>query len=848
MLIEEEFKKIYLNFKIKEIIPFLTKLTTKEKREIAAVLKKSLNKNWGHNHISVLTALVCSKTKEEYDKLSPGYYAVPVNLVDELFNSYVPDWIGDSHTFLRNIGYLKAMEWQQKGYCVLNDEILAELLSESLVSDHTEEELFSTYPETLDIHLWLLFKYKTDITYNYRQKNWKEILKQLILENKIDRFRVLKSSLHAVNQNFSKEHNTWFLELFSYLEPSAGEILDFQNELFLVLQSSQQSLFVPVLKMISQVSTEQGFKTDDFLKSAEILAGLPGKNILNTLLQIAEKIAKNNAEFREKICMLVMPVFLNKDAAIQTKAAKIITKYGDSSSDKIREAVNSYSESFLTDTLALLEQFLSEKKNIDIAGNDNHEIRVWHVSEPIAPIKTINDFIFFAPQVFIKNEPWYFDLFLDALMRFDAEINEEHWSQLEPAFKAALKRKNGEGMHHLLATFFISYALMKQQKASPVLYEAKKEFPALENWAGKWTPLIFKAYHLFLLDIFELLKQGKKLPLLSIPDHTPCWINIRVLTDKLKIYQEQKEKPMLFDLQRAVLKTKKENLDEALRYAQKHLDKNYLQLLNPVFNPDYYKNTYENTYLEGRFTWKTGTRKFYKWNQTEEVPELVFNIENQKEIPENAPLLDYLFNSYHGIYYDDLIPVLYTAPYFSGSVFAKKYNETLSNAVYHYDLRGNTELLDAWMKLDLPFQPVHYLFLSAVLLNKDKTLCGTAFEALIYKIVSDDFDASAMGILIGEMLRSGLAPTKRLTDGLNGFINLSTSHNHAFEKLMTAILGEINHPVFNLKKLLELYYEILQLNQSETGTIVNKRLEEWKNENNLKKIIIKLKTNERKTL
>lgn len=841
MLIEEEFKKIYLNFKIKEIIPFLTKLTIKEKREIAAVLKKSLNKNWGHNHISVLTALACSKTKEEYEKLSPGYYAIPTHLVDELFNSYVPDWIGNSYTFLTNIGYLKAMEWMQKDYCVLNNEILAELLAESLVSGYSKEELFSAHPETLEIHLWLMFEYKTEITYNGHRRNWKEILKQLILENTINRFRILKSSLQAVNHNFSKEHNTWFLELFFYLEPSSGEILKLQEELFLIFQLPQQSLFVPVLKMISKVSTEPGFKTDDFLKSAEILTSLPGKNILNAFLQITEKIAKNNAELREEISLRVMPVFLNKDAAVQTKAAKIIAKYADASSCKIQEAVHCYSESFLTDSGGMLEKFLPAKNNMDIADEGNREISAWHVPETIEPIKTISDFIFFAPQAFIKNEPCYFDLFLDAVMRFGTEINEEHWKQLEPAFKAALKRKNGEGMHHLLATFFISYALMRQQKVSPVLYQARKEFPALESWAGKRTPLVFKAYHRFLLDIFELLKQGKKLPLLSVPDHTPCWISIRVLTDKLKIYQDQGVKPMPFDLQRAVLKIKKENLDEALAYAEKHLDENYCQLLDPVFNPDYYKNIYENTYLEGRFTWKTGTRKFYKWNQAEEVPELIFNIENQKEIPENASLLDYLFNSYHGIYHEDLISVLYTAPYFTGSVFAKKYNETLSNAVYHYDLRGNTELLDAWMKLDLPFQPVHYLFLSAALLNKDKTLCGTAFEALIYKIVSDDFDASAVGILIGEMLRSGLAPVKRLADGLSDFINLSTSHNHAFEKLLTAILREINHPVFNLKKLLEFYYELLQLNQSETDAIVIKRLEEWKNENNLKKNYYQIK-------
>ncbi len=47
MLIDEEFKTIYLNYKIKEIIPFLKKLTPKDKKEVAAILKKKINKEWG---------------------------------------------------------------------------------------------------------------------------------------------------------------------------------------------------------------------------------------------------------------------------------------------------------------------------------------------------------------------------------------------------------------------------------------------------------------------------------------------------------------------------------------------------------------------------------------------------------------------------------------------------------------------------------------------------------------------------------------------------------------------------------------------------------------------------------
>lgn len=848
MLIEDELKTIYLNYRIKEIIPFLIKLTPKEKKETAAILKKFLNKDWGHNHISVLAALASSPTPDEYSKLAPGHYAVPTDLVDELFQSYVPDWIGENNSFLRNINYLKVLEWEAKGYLKLNDETCAHLLSESLVSNHTAEDILFTYPQTLSAHIWLLFEYNSDITYHYQEKSWKTLLKDLADQNKLDRSRLLRSAINAVHHNFSKEHNTWFRDFFVNLEPTKTEVLELQDELFTIFNAPQQSLFVQVLKILGTVITEADFKTRDFLSVAAALPNLKAKNILNPLLQTVEKIAKNNKEYREEICHFLLPVFINKEASVQSKAAKIIAKYGDPDSEHYKNEIDSYREFLLSDTCILLEKFLPQHENDEeTESSTTEEPPVWHRSQPISPIETLNDFIFFAPQVFSKNNPGDFDLFLDALMRFNTHINEEYLIQLEPAFKAAVKVKESVGMHHLFATFFVAFGLIKHKKGTPMLNQARKDFPDLENWVGKRTPLIFRAYHQMLLDISELLKKEKILPLLSVSDYSPCWIDIRTVIDKLKIYQEQKELPVPFDLERAILRLRKHQLADSQKYAENELSRDYLKLLDPAFDPEYFKNRYEKSYLDGSFGRKMGVRKIYRGSSMEETPELIIPIEN-KEISTEAPLLEHLFNSYHGVYDRDLIRILYTAPYFSGSVFAKKCNETLSNAVYQYDSRVNIEFLDAWMKLELPFQKVHYLFLSAAMFSKDKTFSGTAFEAIILKIVSEDFDIDTLGIMIGEKISFGLVPVKRLTDALVGMMNLSSSHNRAFEKLLISILTAIDHPVFNLKKILEIYYELLHLNQSETDHAVAGRLKEWENENNLKIIIIKLKTNERKTL
>ena len=847
MLIEDEFKTIYLNYRIKEIVPFLTKLTPEDKKEIVALLKKNINKEWGHNNISVLAALACCKNSSEYGKLSPGYYSVPVAQIDELFESYIPDWLGESYSFLKEFDYLKVLEWEQKGYLKLNDEMSASLLSSAWDSDNTSEEILFTWPVTLESHIWLLFQYETEITSNYGKRNWKETLKMLAEDRKIDRSALLRSSLKAVNFNFSKEHNTWFLELFTYLEPTREEILALQDELLMIFHSTQTSLFPGTLKIVSQVLTEKAFKTEDFLQVSSALIMLPTKNMVNALLLALEKIAKVNRAFHENICLLLAPVFLNKDKALQTKAAKIIAEYGNTESEKIQTELKLYTSSLLSDAGILLEKFLIQKGKSE-PEEQNYEAAAWHRSEPVRPIQTIDDFIFFASQVFSSSTTYHFDQFLEALVNFNNEFDEDHLKKLEPAFKAVLKKKGTGGLRHLLATFFINYAVLKQEQKSAVLLQAKSEFPDWENWCEKKTPLAFQVYYKLLSGIFEMLKQHKKLPLLSVPDHTPCWITAKNLVDKLKIYQQQNELPVPFDLQIAILRVKKEDLPEAEQYAKEQLDEKYAELLKPLFKSDYFREKYDSVYLDGNFGWEFSYRKIYKGNTTEEIPQLLVTISNKKELPENAGFLDYIFNSYHGVYHDDLISILYTVPYFSGPVMAKKYNENLSNSDYQYDIKGNVNFLDAWMKLNLPFQPVHYLFLSAGLFNKDRTLSGMAFEALINRAVSDDFGVCELGTVIGKKISFGWAPVKRLTDGLSALINLSTSHNLAFEKLLTAILSVVEKPVFNLKKLLELYYELLNQNQSVTDKTVSNLLKEWEKENNLKKIIHQIKTNERKTL
>jgi hypothetical protein len=75
------------------------------------------------------------------------------------------------------------------------------------------------------------------------------------------------------------------------------------------------------------------------------------------------------------------------------------------------------------------------------------------------------------------------------------------------------------------------------------------------------------------------------------------------------------------------------------------------------------------------------------------------------------------------------------------------------------------------------------------------------------------------------------APLKRFTDlATKNLLNASALHNKALEEILSAMFKELpSAPVKSLKKLLEIYIEIIRLNHSRVqDDTLKARLSHWK--------------------
>ncbi len=157
--------------------------------------------------------------------------------------------------------------------------------------------------------------------------------------------------------------------------------------------------------------------------------------------------------------------------------------------------------------------------------------------------------------------------------------------------------------------------------------------------------------------------------------------------------------------------------------------------------------------------------------------------------------------------------------------------------VYERNLVLNTA--QALYQIKKPLDGMGYLFLGTIFLDGDKTIRGTAAEIWLEHVSHQMMDNAQLGKVIGLHEKLEWAPVKRLTDLIqHHMLNVSKTHNAALEELIFNILLQMEEPVTNLKKLLEVYHEVLALNQSEASAPILQKLNDWKENSSLKKSAI----------
>jgi hypothetical protein len=132
-----------------------------------------------------------------------------------------------------------------------------------------------------------------------------------------------------------------------------------------------------------------------------------------------------------------------------------------------------------------------------------------------------------------------------------------------------------------------------------------------------------------------------------------------------------------------------------------------------------------------------------------------------------------------------------------------------------------------------------HLFIGTCMISSDKTVANIAGEIWINSVTSNKISNEKLGEVIGLHESIEFAPLKRFTDLVTQqLFRISDKHNQALQIVIENILKQLPaKPITNLKKLLEIYAELLAINNSSiTDITIISKLEDWKIYGSLNKI------------
>lgn len=875
----DELKKIYLNRKTEEIVPFLKTLTPKDKKELQPRLEDLLgmsNFSYSKEPIFYAAALVCCN-KTQYKDITRWSNYDGFEIYSEILDWYNPNWFSDfinekynGHPF---IPYYLLAEWEQKGYITLNPETIADTLAHRLTD-------LDKYPVTLQKHIWHIFEYETTINWtDYHQKgNSSGILVSLMEEGKIDRIQILKECLLTANRNFNKNLTGWFVDLFNELKPTKEELLSLQPELLGTLHSAQSKSLNNSLNHIKTITDSDIFEVNEFITHIPVLITSTVKATVKGVIDIVEKILKNRKDLAPAICAVLCEGFINKDETIQKKLAKLLAQYGDK--DLLNESLSVCTANILKSVVSLLSGF-----NDPAAINGHPTPSVEEALSPplslirkdneIKRISSFEDYIFFLNRAFENNQV-YDILFIPVyIQQFHNQITPDNLYMLEPAVKKAMQT-TAIWSHNIglivkfYASFFTHYiaylAEIYPDASGYIMQLMDKQNDKFITWKSKYMFPETYPYYYMMLKVFDCIKKEEAFNLLSIPTHAPCRIDPVTLVQRLSEYQQQGKEPFSYDLQYALQQCALDNTDEALELAKKELNGELQDLMIFIFDkntkakkevghpawwmtasitkythtvPDYtqewgFAETPEE-YLTGNFKWEITMD-----NYGDPALQIVLPPYHTKD-SEKSTVTQFMYSRFRGrsIQSGDISLLMYTFPHSHDTVNGHVLLQTGTIKFITSDyIAMHHNALVALLNLHLPLSKMDSLLVAYNMLSADKTNRNLAAEIWIAAVQQKHVCNEQIGKYIGVLLNGKLFPAKRFTDLIeNNLLISSLLINKNLELLIIGMFAEIKTPITNLRKLLEIYSELLVLNNSKADLQRIPQLNDWAEENSLKKIV-----------
>ncbi|NSL90364.1 hypothetical protein ECE50_026310 [Chitinophaga sp. Mgbs1] len=927
-----------------DIVPFLKKLTDADKQALIPVLKELGNwysdvieirpGSWSTRMSADQAYILAAASFACYDKNTFRKSLWLVSLFSgswlcDILPWYCPAWfatlmqeLSDEEGLPGGLTYPFLMEMGEQGWISVNPALVVNCLTMAIFPYHDKRMGYDTsilfrYPITMQEHFWYLLTYPTNIHFSDRwlhvsdktgeAPNWKSFILKCSSNGTLDRLRLLEECLKTANRNFNKLLTAWWMDIFTALTPAKEELLTMQETLFLTLDSPQSKAVNTALSAIKTLMPEKEFDSSPLLHHLPQVLSSGVKSVLVTTISILEKMYKQHPQRGDEISSALAPVFVSREEAVQTRAAKLIAQCGRPEDTVLQDQLQLFQSLMLTETTKLLQQFFTSDVPATTAADITDDVARPLLSEEnlIPAVQGVEELIFLASQAFENNASWHIDQLPAALINLQPELTTAALLQLEPAFQRAYAiyylHTGGSGMSdNMLALFLLNAGKIMADNSSDYTQQLRQlsnkkhwwhkhaELTPFLEWkqALRYEPIIFDPFLQLLSLALRKITEKDTRPLLSTPTHTPGWIDPCVLIRRLHRYQSEQAVPDDMDWQIAISRCALQDTQAAIMLAKELLQGEYLRLMLFLLDASAMPQgpfTFASAWMQagltkapavrydafmafpwynlppallsGNCSWQTFSEKYLAYgdyNREKKSYEryvdhravLRIDIPVEEATPQHEVRLlqEYICDSGRQLYLHngDVMRVMLLMPNNPALLLARIIGSCqTSSGVYEVSETGMvTAAIQCLHELDIIPGEMVLLFVSACMLHADKTIRAFAAAYWTTRVTSGKIDSRQLGSMTGMHERIGWAPLKRFCDLISGHMwQISRQHNRELEVMLQACLECFTAtPVKDQKKLLEIYHEVLAVNNSRIGsTVLPGLLADWASGSTLKK-------------
>lgn len=486
------------------------------------------------------------------------------------------EWLNFSYKSLRFL--------EEKDFISYNPELLTLCISR-YNSWHDKKprdfiEFISTDEKAYKRDVKEIFNYETNIQNcgfrdyeieKYDEHNvWSIVFNRLLSENKLEKKEFIENVILIQTKDWNNNLKLFFRKILEDLKLSPDELIPFQENIFTFFHNSNPTIVNYGSDLIKKIFDHQKFKTKIYFEWLEaLLMRNDCKLAIKNSLIVLEKISKSNSKLNKAIAILVGDVFMISDLTLQERTAKFILKIGSDKDDLLKNKLSQYASNMQGSVKTSLNDFLNQedlilnKSLLETYQFQPKQVKLL-VDEVEIP-KNWNEILFLFGRFISSDEIIESETLLNVYINQQHLFPEDYKEQLQPYRKQLEKSYFNSVLKNYIKNLIINRVSNKNQifKIDDSKYKTLSTLRLIK-------PIIEK--------VFEKNKENSLLPLLSFPTHKPHWIEPKILIERLISYQINNEKINLVDLNIAISRMPRENIDQAVPLLEK-LDSEMKQLM-----------------------------------------------------------------------------------------------------------------------------------------------------------------------------------------------------------------------------------------------------------------------------